>query len=40
MNIHEVWNTFNKLTPTMHCTMEEEVDNKINLLYITISKDV
>jgi hypothetical protein len=27
-NIHEVQNTFNKLTPTMHLTVEEEVKIK------------
>ena len=38
-NIHEVLNTFINSTVTMHFTMEEEFENKINFLNITISKD-
>jgi len=38
MNIHEVLDSFNKITPTMTFTMEEEVNNRINFLDITIPK--
>jgi len=38
MNIQEELDSFNNITPTMPFTMEEEVNNKINLLDITISK--
>jgi hypothetical protein len=38
MNIHDLLDTLNKLIPTMHFTMEEEVDNRINFLDITISR--
>jgi hypothetical protein len=39
MNIQEVLDSLNKITPTMTFTMEEEVNNRINFLDITISKD-
>jgi len=37
-NIHEVLTIFNNLTPTIKFTVEEEIENKINFLNITISK--
>jgi len=37
-NIHDLLDTPNKLIPTMHFTIEEEVDNRINFLDITISR--
>jgi hypothetical protein len=37
-NIQEVLDSFNNITPTMKFTMEEEVNNRINFLDITISK--
>jgi hypothetical protein len=37
-NIHHVLNSFNNVMPTMNFTSEEEVDNNINFLDITISK--
>ena len=37
-NIYEVLDIFNSLTPTMYFTTEEEVDNGITFLDITISK--
>jgi hypothetical protein len=36
-NIHNELDTLNKLIPTMHFTMEEDVDNRINFLDSTIS---
>jgi hypothetical protein len=38
-NIHDVLTIFNNITPTMKFTMEEENDNKIYFLNITISKE-
>ena len=38
-NILEVFNSFNKLMPTMKFTIESEVDDKINVLDITIMKE-
>jgi hypothetical protein len=38
-NIQDILDTFNKITPTMTFTMEEEVNNSINFQDITISKD-
>lgn len=35
-NIFDVFNIFNNLMPTMKFTIEEEIDNKINFLDITI----
>ena len=37
-NVHEVFTVFNNITPTVKLTMEEEIENKINFLDITISK--
>jgi len=37
-NIQEVLDSFNNITPTITFTMEEEVNNRINLPDITISK--
>ena len=39
INIQEVLDYFNNTTPTMTFTIEEEVNNRINFLDITISKD-
>jgi hypothetical protein len=38
-NIYNVLNNFNNVMPTMNFTIEEEKDNKINFLNITISKE-
>ena len=38
-NIQEVLDNFNNLTPNIKFTLEEEKDNKINFLDITIGKD-
>jgi transposase-like protein len=38
-NIHEVFNSFNKLSPTLKFTMEAESNNQINFLDITIQKE-
>jgi hypothetical protein len=38
-NIHDVFNSFNNLMPTMKFTMEKEIDNKINFLDVTIQKE-
>ena len=38
-NIHEVSNAFNNLTPNIKFTMEEETDNSINFLVVTIRKE-
>ena len=37
-NTEEILDSFNNITPTMTFTMEEEVDNRLNFLDITISK--
>ena len=37
-NIQEILDVFNNMTPTMNFTMEEEVDNSISFIDITISK--
>jgi len=37
-DIKEVLSSFNNLIPTMKVTMENEIDNKINFLDITIQK--
>jgi hypothetical protein len=38
-NIHDVFNAFNNITPNIKFTMEEETDNSINFLDITIRKE-
>ena len=38
-NIYDVLNMFNNIMPTMKFTIEEEKENKINFLDITISKE-
>lgn len=38
-DIHDVFNSFNKLMPTMKFIMEHEIDNKINFLDITVHKE-
>jgi hypothetical protein len=38
-NIHDVFNLFNNITPSMKFTLGKENDNKIKFLYITISKE-
>jgi len=38
-NIQEVLDNFNNLTPNIKFTVEEEKDNKINFLDITVAKD-
>jgi hypothetical protein len=38
-NIHEVFNAFNKLSPTLKFTMETESNNQLNFLDITINKE-
>ena len=38
-NIQEILDPFNNMTPTMTFTMEEEINNHINFLDITISKN-
>jgi hypothetical protein len=37
-NIHVILDTLNKLIPTMHFTIEEEADNRMNFLDNTISR--
>jgi hypothetical protein len=37
--VHNVLDTFNTTTPNLNFTLEEEVDNKINFLDITITKN-
>ena len=38
-HIYDVFNLFNNIMPTMKFTVEEEKENKINFLDITISKE-
>ena len=38
-NIHDVFNSFNNLTPNIKFTMEKETENSINLLDVTIRKE-
>ena len=37
-NIQEILGLFNNMTPTMTFTMEEEINNRISFLYITLTK--
>jgi hypothetical protein len=39
LTANEVLNSFNDSTPTMHFTIEEERNNQLNFLYVTIKKD-
>jgi hypothetical protein len=38
-NIHDVFNSFNNLTPNIKLTMEKETDNSISFLDVTIRKE-
>jgi len=38
-NIHDVFDTFNDLTPNIRFTVEKETENSINFLDVTIRKD-
>jgi hypothetical protein len=38
-DIQEVFNSFNRLSPTLKFTMEPETDNQINFLDITVKKE-